>query len=218
MTTLIGKHIVHLKIGFTPFLAATIMVPAFINRTFAQADLPQREPSKPPPSSVDDLARRLIEGKNVEHDSMANILDDMEDAERRLRNVFDTGTETQAIQRQILKKLDDAIASAVRRGSGRPSGDKVTTDVRRKPGTMNGQSDGGQPGESGDAQPTDGTASRGEGETTDVGIFGGTEQSWGFLPPRDRDEVIQGIQEQSLPKFREWIEDYYRALAEQDQP
>ena len=34
---------------------------------------------------------------------------------------------------------------------------------------------------------------------------------------RDREEVMQGVSEQSLEKFRRWIERYYKALADGDE-
>jgi hypothetical protein len=39
-------------------------------------------------------------------------------------------------------------------------------------------------------------------------------RSWGHLPQRDREEVIQGIGEACLERYRVWIERYYRALQE----
>ena len=38
-------------------------------------------------------------------------------------------------------------------------------------------------------------------------------RGWGRLPARDRDEVVQGFDQDFLTKYRQWIERYYRALA-----
>ncbi|MFQ5495803.1 MAG: hypothetical protein ACE5EX_10530, partial [Phycisphaerae bacterium] len=42
-------------------------------------------------------------------------------------------------------------------------------------------------------------------------------RGWGHLPGREREELIQGISERYLDRYREWIERYYRALQEVDE-
>lgn len=39
-------------------------------------------------------------------------------------------------------------------------------------------------------------------------------RTWGHLPMREREEIIQGIGESFLERYRDWIERYYRALQE----
>jgi hypothetical protein len=42
-------------------------------------------------------------------------------------------------------------------------------------------------------------------------------RAWGHLPMREREEIIQGIAESFLERYREWIERYYRALQETEE-
>ena len=39
-------------------------------------------------------------------------------------------------------------------------------------------------------------------------------RGWGFLPQRDREAIVQGSNEEFHAKYREYIERYYRAIAE----
>ena len=45
---------------------------------------------------------------------------------------------------------------------------------------------------------------------------GEATRGWGFLPERDRDEIIQGFEETFMSKYREQIERYYRLLAREE--
>ena len=51
-------------------------------------------------------------------------------------------------------------------------------------------------------------------QSTAAGRLKEFRRGWGNLPQRDRDEVLQGIDEDSLEKYRRQIESYFRALAE----
>ena len=65
----------------------------------------------------------------------------------------------------------------------------------------------------GDAEGT--TTPNAAGETKPVrGDLQETRRSWGLLPQRERDEMIQGSSEGYIERYREWIERYYRALQE----
>jgi hypothetical protein len=41
-------------------------------------------------------------------------------------------------------------------------------------------------------------------------------RAWGHLPMREREEIIQGVGERYLERYRDWIERYYRTLQETD--
>src|SRR5262245_60912684 len=69
------------------------------------------------PTAGDDgqkeLSKKLIGGGGSEEkDVMAVILSLMGHSQERLKNDFDPGAQTQAVQKDILKQLDAAIASA----------------------------------------------------------------------------------------------------------
>ena len=160
-----------------------------------------------------DLSRRLIRGEGPEQDAMGQIIARMKEVEHRLGRSFDPGSDTQTLQQRIIDDLDTAIASAIRHGARRTWRNGQLGDQRRRT-RRSGESRAGSK-QGGGSQEADSVGVKGEPQATDgAGPFRESRRGWGHLPPRDREEVIQGINEQSLEKFRQWIERYYRALAE----
>ena len=170
--------------------------------------------------SAEDLAKRLISGESTGKDAMSRIIERMAIVERQLTRAFDAGPGTQRIQRQITDELDRAIRAAIRRSSRGATGAGAVSEARRrrpnpKTGGQGGEQTGAgaaadRPGDAGSPRQTDQDVLPG-------GRFRELRRGWGHLPARDRDEVIQGATERSLEKFRNWIDRYYRALAEGDQ-
>ena len=175
------------------------------------------QPDKDQDRRAEALSKRLIRGESVEQDPMARIVAQMAEAELRLARSFDPGPATQALQQRIIDDLDAAVAAAIRRGGRGGSGGGLAGDQRRRPSeAVAGQ---GRDTSGRAASGTRGDAARAKGEPATAGLSGQFRESrrgWGHLPPRDRQEVIQGLGEQSLEKFRQWIERYYKALAEED--
>lgn len=168
-----------------------------------------------------ELAKRLILGEEEDREVMGRIVDRMKDVEAQLLRRYDAGAETQRIQREILKELESAIASAVRRGRG-GGGSGAAGDVRRRTRGRGAERvagrAGGEPGATGESRGGEanekGGAVRGEKRLERGGRLRALRRGWGHLPARDREEVIQGASEKSLDRYRAWIERYYRALVE----
>ncbi|MEE9211044.1 MAG: hypothetical protein V3U29_00135 [Phycisphaeraceae bacterium] len=184
------------------------------------------------PSDVDtepvqldpEAARRLSDEEAA--DVFKQAVMQMDDAAARLGDKKDAGLQTQRVQESILAKLDQVIAAAVRRrqgGSG--SGSGSSQDQARQPdsgGTSVAQQQpGGQStaGSSGGTQPNTGAFSPGQVERVgpDSRPIDESRSEWGNLPPRLRDELLQGLGERFSPVYRELTEAYYRRLAEQGQ-
>ncbi len=166
----------------------------------------------------DESKKRLIrktKGESVD-DVMARIIDHMDQTGRRLSNVFDVGSITQQIQRQIIKELDLAIKQAkqnmrLARSPAQQRGEK------REEGETSDESqtddDQGRSGSDASDQTTPGR----DGDEVEVGTGGGLRESrrqWGHLPPRDRDQILQSFDEDAHEKYRKQIERYYEALAD----
>lgn len=165
----------------------------------------------------DDLAEKLIRQSTGQADRgvMGWIQRLMERSAGSLSRDFDPGATTQATQRKIISKLDDAIAAAQRnrsrsKSSGQQSGDKRKSKPKSK--KQGRQQDGSAAGQaSGD------TTGSGSADDTRIGgdpRFKESRRGWGHLPARDRDEVLQGIGESVLEKYRTLIDRYFQALAE----
>ena len=173
--------------------------------------------------SAERLIRESIRGD--EEDVMDRLTRRMAEAADQLQLKFDTGPQTQALQQAILEDFEEAIetAAAQRRAMRRRPSDKKG-DRRRMSGedqrkaSSEQQNEAGAPGqtasstasaaESGGAAPNKKQA---DGELKEL------RQSWGHLPDRQRDEIMQGMQEDVVERYREWIERYYRALQEIDE-
>lgn len=162
------------------------------------------------------LGRRLIRGTTADdEDIMEKIIRLINQTARRLEIDFDAGDETQSLQLEVLKQLDDAIklaASQTKKSSGKQCAS--TSDRRRRQESDKSRNAKANPnkGESAETAP----AGR---KPTAGGINGRDDlaesrRGWGNLPQRERDEVIQGAGERYLERYRQWIEQYYRALQE----
>ena len=140
----------------------------------------------------------------------------MRGVSRRLGERRDAGRETQREQREILRKLDQLIASARQRqqkggGSSKsrpedPGSSRV--ESRSTPTSGRPQDRGEQAGE-GDFAP--GSVRR--IDASDRGLEELREE-WGSLPPRLRDELSEGLSEPFSPVYRELTESFYRRLGE----
>ncbi len=162
-----------------------------------------------------ELSKRLLGGESANQDIMTEILRRMQKVEHRLGDSFDAGDATRKMQQRIIDDLNQAIAAAVRRGSGGGSGDDAAEGDQRKRATRRNQPAG--QASDGDSASANTPARRGKPATPDERDASTLRESlrgWGHLPARDREEVIQGISERSLEKFRRWIDRYYKTLAE----
>ena len=168
------------------------------------------------------LGERLVRKALAQGDDdiMSGLIRLMNEASRELDIEFNPGAFAQALQKQIMDGLDDAIkTAAAQRRRASPDQQKWRSDKRRKQRTpRQSETDKSQ------AEGRDSASS--EGVTRSVQEPGGSGapqrdhrigRGWGALPPRDRDEVIQGKREESLERYRLWIERYYRALQEADE-
>lgn len=165
---------------------------------------------------------RQIAGDDSE-DIMNTIVRGMKQAARRLDLDFDPGEETQTLQQRIVDQLDQAIkTAAAQRRPIRRSQRSTSSDKRRKL-TKKSVQRAGESTKAAGKKSNDTTAQQNppEGGSPEDGPRGGrldeVRRTWGHLPARERDEIIQGISESFLERYRDWIERYYRALQESDQ-
>lgn len=181
--------------------------------------------SAPPPVAQDqDLTRKLIRQTTVgrtaeETDLMTRIIQAMEQCAYRLGIEFDASDRTRAVQEQIIRDIDEAIQVAANATQRKSSSTSQSSDKRSanrpqpKPGKSDRPSGAMDPAQTADQpadQPTR-TANDADGALP-PGELKDRRRSWGNLPMRDRDEVIEGMDDAIMPRFREWIERYYRAL------
>lgn len=128
----------------------------------------------------------------------------------------DLGLQTQRIQEEIVKRLDQVIEAAKQNQSGGGGSSKSSSDPSQNQQQPNQssqqQQQQGQPGASGETEnmgPELGGAELNPGVAPD-GV------TWGNLPDRAREAVSQGVSDRYSALYRRMTELYYRKLAERE--
>jgi hypothetical protein len=195
---------------------ATVFYGLSLGASSAEEEQPAKTQTKP-----DELAAKLIRNtvnQSTSEDPMIAIVREMSEVAERLQVDFDPGEQTQAQQQQVSAKLDEAIkAAAARRRAQSQSDPKQSADKRTMSATKKQE-----------ARKTERKQAEGEAKSPAEKIAEhetaakheaksdapNTRRTWGNLPQRDREEFLQGAEEQSLERFRPWIDQYFRALQE----
>lgn len=193
---------------------------------------PTNKPTLPEEVTDEDLDLQELKDAalNAKPDSQG-IQDDtatlgirMSRARQRLALDADPGTTTQKIQDRIVIQMD-ALAKMAQeqeatanpsaqpgQGQPRPAG-PGQQQLGPDNSLVNGQRDTGPKGGSTPA-PNDRNAGPG---LTDQDISASLNQlkdSWGKLSPRQRAAVLEGSTDQTIQKFKDYVDGYYRTLAE----
>lgn len=154
---------------------------------------------------------------------MAVIVALMGRSQDRLKNDFDPGAATQAVQKDIVKQLDAAISSARRQkrsnsNASSSSSDKRSAASQPKTEPKNAKADADAAAEAANTSAAAQAAK--SGGSRSAGDLKESRREWGHLPTRDRDEILQGGGERVLPRFQALVKRYFESLAEseQDQP
>ncbi|MBI1335638.1 MAG: hypothetical protein GC164_01595 [Phycisphaera sp.] len=201
------------------------------------------EQPKPDAVPIDPSVKRLLNGQEAA-DAFAQVIREMDDVSKRLGDDKDAGLDTQRMQEAIVRKLEQIIESASqssssssgRGGSGSQGqqatgGDQGGSQGGQQPGggsssgqsQAQGQAQGqaqaqSQPGQASDSDPNS-TAGTTPPQADGARSLESSAQEWGNLPPRVRDELLQGRSERFSPLYRNMTEAYYERLAkEQAQP
>jgi len=167
-----------------------------------------------------DLVNKLTgaaDDKQDPNEKMKEMVDRMGQSQSRLSNDKDPGAITQETQKRIITDLDVMIEYARKQQQQGKSSQKPG---QQKPGDKRQQSSGQQQGqhqEGGNQAATDSSLPRGPisaAQSNGEDMHQKGPQEWGGLPPRDRDLISNGANEQYLPSYKEMIDRYYQALAE----
>jgi hypothetical protein len=201
---------------------------------------PAGDTTQPPDDEVSldsDVARMLTDEKPA--DVLEQAIVEMDTVSQRLGRDLDAGLITQRQQEEILAKLDRVIAAAKEQqnsgGGGGSSGSSQGQAQGQQSGSAGnvGQGQGGSQGQNqgqgegeGEGQ---GQGQNGEGQQAGTQGGGGAgarsgdanqpieeqRSEWGNLPPRLRDQLLEGTREKFSPVYRDLTEQYYKRLAEE---
>ncbi len=174
--------------------------------------------------SDDESKRRLIRKTKGQDDGdvMSRIIDHMAQAGERLADAFDPGDATQQIQKQALRDLDLAIKQAKQNMRASRSASSQNRE-KRSEGQTSDDAEGNAEGNDAEGQSDSSSGDEGSaglGGGIEVGKDGGTmserRRHWGHLPPRDRDAMIQTVDDEFHEKYRRQIERYYETFADHE--
>lgn len=208
--------------GAGRWIPAGAVALGFLMPALAVAQEPPPKVDPPKAQTPDDeLGRRLIRRALdiPEDDLMAAIIRLMSEAAQRLEVEFDAGEPTQALQQRVMDQLEDAIKeAAARRRKSTPDDPGSRGDKRQRPPSAKQPQPKGKD-QGADATPDPAAQPFGPADDDPLRSASGGElkesrRGWGDLPQREREEIIQGVGENYLERYRVWIERYYRALQE----
>jgi hypothetical protein len=168
----------------------------------------QAQPKPAPDRSQADLSRKL--DTKEPGDEFVQTVALMDDAAKRLGQGRDAGLETQRVQEEILKHLDDADSQKKGGKSRQSQADKS----QQQPQPASQQ----RPEQRRSAQSQPGSepgAPQVPGSEASLRQRAGNAATWGNLPARVRDALTEGLSDAFSTRYREKTEEYYRRLAEQ---
>ncbi len=161
-----------------------------------------------PDTNRNELDRKLA-GQDL-GDAFVDAVHLMEEAAQRLRTARDTGIDTQRTQEEILRKLDQIIASAQQ---GQSSNSSSSSDSQQsQPDHRQQQQNNQQSGSNGEENTN--APARQEGRLLPQGAANAA--AWGQLRERLRDALVQGLNDPFSSMYRAMTEEYYKRLAEGD--
>lgn len=176
---------------------------------------------KRPLNPIDSELLKTLEERSAPSEAAGSPL---ERVDQRMRDVqgrlakFDSGDETQTIQREIVGDLESLIEQ-IKKGGNCPTcgAAQCNKHGKQKRSTANQQS-GQQASKPNQAnEPKEGQVTAGPGTVSDDQKAAGTRlvrAVWGHLPEKLREEMQQASQDTGLPKYRPLIELYFRSIAE----
>ncbi len=193
---------------------------------------PSDAPAPPSDVPLDPEVARRLQGQGAA-DVLEQAIADMEEVSHRLGRDLDPSLTTQRQQEEILAKLDRVIEEAKKQqqqssSGGGSSGQSQGQSQGQQSGSAQNQGQGQQQG-SGQNQGQDGQQSQGEGQESSPGVRSPSDPrqgeatrpieeqraEWGNLPPRLRDQLLEGTREKFSPIYRDLTEQYYKRLAEE---
>lgn len=170
--------------------------------------LPRQRPTTPAPRP---LERELADTASTEPFEQA--VDLMRLAAQRL-DARDAGLETQRLQEETLRKLDQLIAQARRqrnRNSPEQQQQQQQDQQQQQAGRQSSQQQSqAQAQASGDSTPVG--PPRTEGALKSAAVAAGA--AWGNLPEHVRQALVQGLSDRFSSLYQRLTEEYYRRLAE----
>jgi hypothetical protein len=173
-----------------------------------------------PSTDPNDDALDAILSPREAGEALGDAISLMDRVAQRIDADNDISIATQRLQEDILRKLDQVIESAQNNqqgGGGSSSSAQSSSSNQQQPNQQqqqgNNQQQGSPGSESGQESMPGGSSAASPGDAlAPDGV------SWGALPQRVRDALSQGFSDKYSELYRTLTEEYYRALAEDENP
>lgn len=148
-------------------------------------------------------------------DAFTKAVFDMREAAQRLGEAGDPGLDTQRAQRRAIQRLDQLISELARRQSQSKSKAKKQDTGSQQ--NQSAQQQQGQAQTNAQQAMQDSQATSGKPQTGNLAEEPLAEKlaEWGNLPPRLRDQLLQGLEDNFSQLYRQMTERYYQRLGEQ---
>lgn len=187
-------------------------------------DRPRKKVVDPAGSTDKPAEQPPIDGEDVgmagEDDPLAYIGQEMQELEgiitqsaKRIR--------TEQLQQRVIEDLSKLIEQAQQQRSAQQSAsqkDKKQQSGKRQTVKQSKSKSAGSPGKDSNKPARDSTDRMGKAEDARADpelVKGMMKDTWGHLPQRAREEMLQNSPERFLPQYELLIERYYKRLAEE---
>jgi hypothetical protein len=149
---------------------------------------------------------RKKEAQNEDQNSpLGQIIKEMREVEERLSKP-DSGEDTQARQKRIVKQIETLIQQMKQSGSSEAMVLRRVRQDGQKPGNQSGQTPGATGGGAPPMKPA---------KPSNRHALTGGKDIWGHLPPELRQEMENSFKEDALPSKEDLIRRYYLSVAKQ---
>jgi len=162
---------------------------------------------------------RLLSGEEM-GEAFSQAIALMGDAAKRLDTAKDTGIDTQRVQEDVIRRLDQLLSSLQQQQSSSSSSSSSSSqsqqDKQQGKNQPSQKKPGGKQGQQ--SQPGDGNKESESPPKQEGALRPGLDSAraaWGALPARVRDMLLQGSDDPFSSRYKALTEAYYRRLAEE---
>jgi hypothetical protein len=174
-------------------------------------------PAPDSPAVKPDAAKPEIEmPKEKTGDLFMAATAEMKLAASQLTEQHDSGIQTQRTQESVIRKLDQLLDQLRQQQQGKGKSQQEAKDTGSEKNQSQQQQQAQRSSQSSDSRDNDTRMELEDGQRNDQPLSEKLSE-WGNLPPRLRDQLLQGSEDRFSGLYRQLTERYYQRLAEESQ-
>ncbi len=145
------------------------------------------------------------------------VIAGMSTSAQRLKTA-DAGARTQAVQKKIIRRLDQLIKIA-EQSQGKSGGQqKKKSPEQQSMSTQQASGSNTSPMTPSQSAKNSYIPGGGVMNPGDLKSFTSNKRQWGNLPARERNMILNALRHQTLPQYQSLVRQYYESLAKLNQP